>query len=146
MGKHLATCGIVGSRGRRVGTQYANTPEQARAMRGQPWFRFRNDDAERVCLEAWSLPEPTSGLYFDVADEARPDLGSSGRGHEVLLDCPLAKRERLYIRGADTATLQRFDGTDLFQWFGRCADGYHHPFGRLLKLNEAGRAKLAEAA
>jgi hypothetical protein len=49
---HMASCGMVGATGRRIGTGYAHTPEQCWEIMGKPWFRFRND-AARDQFFAW---------------------------------------------------------------------------------------------
>lgn len=67
--------------------------------------------------------------------------GSSGQGdlmHE-LAKHPLAISERdagKPWRRMDHVHLSRFDGTNYCQWYGRCADGYHRPIGRIMKILE----------
>jgi hypothetical protein len=71
-------------------------------------------------------------------------LGGSGQGYEVLQRCPVARANRPGPKARiDTAYICRFDGTDFFQWTGRKADGYFHPFGKIMRLTDAGRAALA---
>lgn len=59
-------------------------------------------------------------------------------GCDQLLDLvrksPLAKSERGRPRGMDNIYLSRYSGTDLCQWYGRCADGYHRPIGRIMRI------------
>lgn len=144
MGKHLATAGSIGFSGRRCGTTYAHTPRAAWALRGLPWFRFRNAECERLCREEWQKPAPTeSDLFVVVDDIERPDIGISTR-----IDRPDPLR-------SDTLVQYELEG---LPWgksrFYRIGDGPYYEFvttrdgvfwspaGRLLKLKAP--ALLAE--
>lgn len=71
-----------------------------------------------------------------IADQA---CGSCGQGDLMreLSKHPLAIVERdvskPWLR-MDHIHLSRFDGTDYCQWWGRCADGFHRPVGRILQI------------
>lgn len=71
--------------------------------------------------------------------------GSSGQGDLIqeLSKHPLAISERdagKPWRKMDHIHLSRFDGTDYCQWYGRCADGFHRPIGRILQIVAASPA------
>ncbi len=142
--KHLATCGSIGWSGRRCGTTFAYTPRGVLGLYGEPWFRFRNADCERVCREAWALPEPSAGTYFDVADEPDPDVGHSTRVDDRdLLRCPLVRWEGAPFRNS---RLHRRGSTDLYRLLQKRPDYFWYPVGRVLRINDAGRALLRALA
>jgi hypothetical protein len=65
--------------------------------------------------------------------------GSSGQGDLIkeLAKHPLAISERdtgKPWRKMDHIHLSRFDGTNYCQWYGRCADGFHRPIGRIMQI------------
>jgi len=142
MGKHLASCGILGSLGGRVGTCYAHTPRQAWGMVQEPWFRFRNAECEAECLAAWKAGAP-GGKYFSAApDEETPTVGHSERiDDREVLSCPLAVWER-DGQSSGARHLQRYSGTDYCRWYYTKGDGWWNPYGQLLKLTDAGRKAL----
>jgi hypothetical protein len=139
---HLASCGSVGMWGKRVGTTYAYTPRAAYAICHLPWFRFRNAECERICREAWAQPAPTKGEYFVVADPSeRPEAGWATRVEATspLRKCSLARYEGEAGLPMRCALFQIGD-SDFYQWSEKGDDFYWRDFGRLLRLNEAGRA------
>ncbi len=90
-------------------------------------------------------PTATVALLQEIGDGTLY-LGGSGQGYEVLQRCPVAQANRPGLKArVDTAYICRFDGTDFFQWYGRKADGYFHPFGKIMRMTEAGRAVLKRA-
>jgi hypothetical protein len=65
--------------------------------------------------------------------------GTNGQGDltRELAKHPLARSELgkpNKLRTMDHIHLGRFDGTDYCQWWGRCADGYHRPIGRIMQI------------
>ena len=63
--------------------------------------------------------------------------GGSGQGDLIqgLSKLALARAERgEFIRGMDHVHLSRFYKTDYVQWYGRCADGWHRPVGRIMQI------------
>lgn len=76
--------------------------------------------------------------------------GSSGQGDLIreLAKLPLAVLERdtgRPWRRMDHIHLSRYDGTDYYQWYGRCADGFHRPIGRIMRIvSVAGSESSAE--
>lgn len=143
-GTHLATCGIRGRWGNRVGTSYAFTPREAYGLRGEPWFRFRNAETKEICRRGWAEPPPMSGRYFDVVpDHERPAVRSSTKTSGELSRCDLASWEGAAICWG-RKSLCRLGATDYYQWFEVGDDYAWSPRGRLLKLNAAGRAVRRE--
>lgn len=146
MSDHIATFGSVGSSGRRCGTGYIYTPRQAWAYQGELWFRFRNADCERKALTAWGEAAPISGEFFDVADESEePNIGHSTPAPDDLTKCSLASFERDGMTRCWGRHLQQIGDTEYFRWYQKRADYCWHPMGRLLKLNNFGRAAIAKA-
>lgn len=87
----------------------------------------------------------TEGFLEEIGEGALY-LGGNGQGTSWLRDDPVAKRNRPGAKArVDTAYISKYDGTDFYQWFGRRADGYFHPFGKIMRLTTAGRAALAKA-
>lgn len=52
MKKHIASCAIIGFTGKRCGTKFVASHEDAEKIRGNPWFRFRNAECEAL-HEEW---------------------------------------------------------------------------------------------
>lgn len=130
--KHLATCGSLGWTGRRVGTRFAHNPRQVRAIYNEPWFRFRNDDCERLCREAWRAVEPTEGTHFVVADVPPPETGWCTRIDDLeLRRCPLAKYE---ADGYRNARLHQIGDTDFYQCLASDNGFGWDRVGRVLRL------------
>lgn len=143
MSKHLASCGSIGMWGRRVGTTYAHTPRAAWGLYGNPWFRFRNAECERICREAWAQPAPTEGEYFVVIDKADvPDVRFGTRAVDALRKCSLARWEGDALPWGRSRLYQEGD-TDVYQWYVIGNDYSWSPAGRPMRLNDAGRALLA---
>lgn len=49
--RHLASFALIGVMGRRVGTRFVFKPEEIDAVHGNPYFKWRNDDARHVYRE-----------------------------------------------------------------------------------------------
>jgi hypothetical protein len=64
MSKHLASYALIGVTGRRHGTRFVFKPEDIKAVRSAPHFRWRNNDCRIEYLE-W-LCKPRTAL------EAKP--------------------------------------------------------------------------
>lgn len=62
--------------------------------------------------------------------------GTSGAPLE-LEDDPIALQYRK-TGGMDHAHLANYRGTNYYQWYGRCPDGFHYPRGPILELLEEG--------
>lgn len=62
--------------------------------------------------------------------------GGSGQGDliKALSSLELAQAEKGRPKRVDHVHLSRFDKTDLVQWYGRHADGYHRPIGRIMQI------------
>jgi hypothetical protein len=139
---HLASCGSIDDFGRRLGTRYAYTPRAVWAISAEPWFRFRNAESENICRKAWSRPAPCEGEYFTVATEPAPDAAWCTRVSGELTRCTLAAWE---VEGHRGASLHRLGDSDFYRAYQRRADYAWHPVGRVLKLNERGRATCSQA-
>lgn len=76
-----------------------------------------------------------------TAIKAIDGKNSNGQGNLMreLERLPLAISERGRPRYMDHIHLSRFDETDFVQWYGRCADGWHRPIGRVMQIVEAHR-------
>ena len=61
--KHVATCGLYGVTGNRIGTRYAYTAREAIEMMNEKYFRWRNDFCRRLCLDIIEA----KGLVKEVA-------------------------------------------------------------------------------
>jgi hypothetical protein len=76
-----------------------------------------------------------------AADAVKSSGGTNGQGELIraLSKLPLAVSELggpKSWRRMDHIHLGRFDGTDFYQWWGRCGDGYHRPIGRIMQIVE----------
>jgi hypothetical protein len=71
-----------------------------------------------------------------VAKEATANSNCSGNDElaKLVSKQPLSLSERGSPRNSDHVHLSRFIGTDYCQWFGRQADGYHRPIGRIMQV------------
>lgn len=139
--KHLASCGSIGWSGRRVGTTYAHTPRAALSIYSEPWFRFRNEECERICREAWKEPAPTASRHFVATELATPDHDwtTSDLPDELARD-ELVQWERQAYRNA---RLHQFNTRpDLFQIYQKRADYCWHPVGRVFQITAAGECVL----
>lgn len=152
-GKHLASAGAIGFSGRRCGTAYAYTARAVSALRGMPWFRFRNAECEAFCRAEWKKPAPTESDIFTVAPESeRPDIGISTRidRSDPLRDDPLVKWELEGLPWGKSRFYRIGDGP--YFEFVTTRDGiFWSPAGRLLKMKSAsamsaGTAETAQQA
>jgi hypothetical protein len=132
---------MVGSWGRRNGTQYANTPRAAWGIIQQPWFRFRNDECERICREAWAQPAPTKGELFIVAED-QSWSGQTGRMVETaspLKQCSLVIWEGEALQLGQRRFREYNDGEyndgEYYRWYTSNDGVRWYPAGRLLQLN-----------
>lgn len=71
-----------------------------------------------------------------AASEITRGKSTNGQGDLMKLMSrePLAQSELGRPKGRDHIHLGQFDGTDYVQWWGRCADGFHRPIGRIMKI------------
>ena len=84
-----------------------------------------------------------SGLLVEIGDGCLY-LSGDGRCTDILKNDSIAKLNRPPSHGwCDTSHISIYEGTDLCQWYGRCADGRFHPHGKIMRLTEDGR-KLVE--
>ena len=84
-------------------------------------------------------------LFVEIADGSLRG-GGSGQHTAPLERCPVAQENRPPLTGwCDTCHIVQYDGCEVFQWFGRRADGRFYPYGRMMRLTEAGRVALAKA-
>lgn len=62
--------------------------------------------------------------------------GGSGQGDliQALSRLDLAQAEKGKPKRVDHVHLSRFDKTDFVQWYGRHADGWHRPIGRIMLI------------
>lgn len=84
-----------------------------------------------------------NGLWFTltIAPEGSDKIayaasGGCGQGDlmRALSSIELARSEMGRPKRVDHVHLSRFDKTDLVQWYGRHADGYHRPIGRIMQI------------
>lgn len=100
---------------------------------------FANGDTTRGSIVT---PDPQPP-YFEECGEGWLALGGSGFMHSVqqkAVRCPVAQANRPKPRDrVDTAHISRLGNTDIYQWYGRKADGCFHPIGKFMRLTEAGK-------
>jgi hypothetical protein len=85
----------------------------------------------------------TAMPFFEKFGEGYLGYGSSGQGLDALTGDPLVVANRPKARsGFDTAHLACYQGTDLFQWYGRGSSGYFYPHGDILRITDAGMEAL----
>ena len=93
MSAHIASCGILGGQGRRerIGTRYFYVIPEAIAAQGQPWFRWRNNEAKQSA-SAWLANQSRSAL---AAATIEAFSGAQGNGTE-----PATCNESLHVDSA----------------------------------------------
>ena len=83
---------------------------------------------------------------LEIIGEGCLYLSSNGQGFGSLESDQIARANRPPVVGwCDTCHLGQYEGTDFFQWHGRRADGYFHPYGKIMRLTEAGHTMIDAA-
>lgn len=71
---------------------------------------------------------------FEEIGEGYLRLTADGQGTDVFYTDPVVKRNRPPDTGwCDTSHLSHYEGTDLYQWWGRRSDGRFYPWGKILR-------------